>query len=72
MFRSRRSWAGLVGAVMGILAALYVSRSEAAPAEFRELRIGMLAEGAFPRDGARALLATVRELGICRGICRGD
>ncbi|MBI3348333.1 MAG: alpha/beta hydrolase [Burkholderiales bacterium] len=45
MFRSKRSWAGLFGAAVGILTALYVSRSEAAPAEFRDLRVEVVGQG---------------------------
>ena len=45
MFRSKRSWAGLFGAAVGILTALYVGRSEAAPVEFRDLRVEIVGQG---------------------------
>ena len=45
MFRSQRPWAGLFGALVGILTALYVGRSEAAPAEFRDLRVEVVGQG---------------------------
>ena len=45
MFRAKRSWAGLFGAAVGILTALYVSNSQAAPAEFRDLRVEVVGEG---------------------------
>ncbi|MDR7297366.1 pimeloyl-ACP methyl ester carboxylesterase [Pelomonas aquatica] len=45
MSRSKRSWAGLFGAAIGILTALYVARSEAATAEFRDLRIEVVGDG---------------------------
>ncbi len=45
MSRSKRSWAGLFGAAVAIATALYVSRSEAAPVEFRDLRVEVVGEG---------------------------
>ncbi|MFG6430054.1 alpha/beta fold hydrolase [Roseateles sp. LYH14W] len=45
MSRSTRSWAGLFGAAVGILTALYVSNSQAAPVEFRDLRVEVVGEG---------------------------
>jgi len=45
MFRAKRSWAGLFGAAVGILTALYVSNSQAAPVEFRDLRVEVVGQG---------------------------
>jgi pimeloyl-ACP methyl ester carboxylesterase len=45
MFKSKRSWAGLFGAAVGILTALYVSNSQAAPSEFRDLRVEVVGQG---------------------------
>jgi pimeloyl-ACP methyl ester carboxylesterase len=45
MSRSKRSWAGLFGAAVGILTALYVSNSQAAPVEFRDLRVEVVGQG---------------------------
>jgi pimeloyl-ACP methyl ester carboxylesterase len=45
MFRAKRSWAGLFGAAIGILTALYVSNGQAAPVEFRDLRVEVVGEG---------------------------
>ena len=48
MFCTKRSWAGLFGAAVGILTALYVSNSQAAPAapvEFRDLRVDVVGQG---------------------------
>lgn len=45
MFSSKRSWAGLFGAAVGILTALYVSNSQAAPVEFRDLRVDVVGQG---------------------------
>ena len=45
MFRSKRSWAGLFGAAVGILTALYVSSCHAAPVEFRDLRVDVVGSG---------------------------
>lgn len=45
MFSSKRSWAGLFGAAIGILTALYVSSSQAAPMEFRDLRVEVVGTG---------------------------
>lgn len=41
----KRSWAGLFGAAVAIVTALYVSRSEAAPTEFRDLRVEVVGQG---------------------------
>jgi pimeloyl-ACP methyl ester carboxylesterase len=45
MSRSKRSWAGLFGAAVGIATALWVSHSQAAPAAFRDLRVEVVGEG---------------------------
>jgi pimeloyl-ACP methyl ester carboxylesterase len=45
MFSSKRPWAGLFGAAVGILAALHVSSSLAAPEEFRDLRVEVVGRG---------------------------
>lgn len=45
MPRSQRSWAGLFGAAVGILTALYVSNGQAAPVEFRDLRVEVVGQG---------------------------
>ena len=45
MFRSQRSWAGLFGAAFALVTALHVSRSEAAPVEFRDLRVEVVGKG---------------------------
>ena len=45
MTRSTRSWAGLFGAAIGIVTALYVSNSQAAPVEFRDLRVEVVGQG---------------------------
>lgn len=45
MSRSKRSWAGLFGAAVGILTALYVGSSHAAPVEFRDLRVDVVGTG---------------------------
>ncbi len=45
MSSRKRSWMGLFGAAVGILTALYVGRSEAAPAEFRDLRVEVVGQG---------------------------
>lgn len=45
MSRSKRSWAGLFGAAVAIATALYVSHSEAAPVEFRDLRVEVVGQG---------------------------
>ena len=45
MPRSQRSWAGLFGAAVGILTALYVSNAQAAPVEFRDLRVEVVGQG---------------------------
>jgi len=45
MSRSKRSWAGLFGALVAILTALHVGRSQAAPAEFRDLRVEVVGQG---------------------------
>ncbi len=45
MPRKKRYWVGLFGAAVGILTALYVSRSEAAPVEFRDLRVEVVGQG---------------------------
>ncbi|WP_457418031.1 alpha/beta fold hydrolase [Roseateles sp. P5_E7] len=45
MFNSKRSWTGLFGAAIGILTALYVSNSQAAPVEFRDLRVEVVGQG---------------------------
>ncbi len=41
----KRSWAGLFGAAVGILTALYVSHAHAAPVEFRDLKVDVIGEG---------------------------
>lgn len=41
----KRSWMGLFGAAVGIATALYVSNSQAAPAEFRDLRVDVVGQG---------------------------
>lgn len=45
MLRSKPSWAGLFGAAVGILTALYVSNSQAAPVQFRDLRVEVVGQG---------------------------
>lgn len=45
MSRRNRSWAGLFAAAVGIATALYVSRSESAPVEFRDLRVEVVGTG---------------------------
>lgn len=45
MSSRKRSWAGLFGAAVAILTALYVGRSEAAPAEFRDLHVDVVGQG---------------------------
>ncbi|RZI99604.1 MAG: alpha/beta hydrolase [Rubrivivax sp.] len=42
---SKRSWMGLFGAAVAIATALYVSNSQAAPAEFRDLRVDVVGQG---------------------------
>jgi pimeloyl-ACP methyl ester carboxylesterase len=41
----KRSWMGLIGAAVAIATALSVSNSEAAPAEFRDLRVEVVGQG---------------------------
>lgn len=41
----KRSWMGLFGAAVGIVTALYVSSGEAAPVEFRDLRVEVVGSG---------------------------
>ena len=41
----KRSWMGLFGAAVGIATALCVGRGEAAPAEFRDLRVEVVGQG---------------------------
>lgn len=45
MVFSKRSWMGLFGAAVGIATALYVSNSQAAAAEFRDLRVDVVGQG---------------------------
>lgn len=45
MSHSKRSWAGLIGAAVGIATALFVSHGQAAPAEFRDLRVEVVGQG---------------------------
>lgn len=45
MIRSKRSLAGLFGAAVGIATALFVGRGEAAPVEFRDLRVEVVGQG---------------------------
>lgn len=45
MSSRKRSWMGLFGAAVGMLTALYVSHSQAAPVEFRDLRVEVVGEG---------------------------
>jgi len=45
MFRSKRSWAGLFGAAVGILTALSVGHTQAATTEFRDLRVEVVGQG---------------------------
>src|SRR5437868_10764616 len=45
MTSRKRSWAGLFGAAVGILTALYVSNSQAAPVEFRDLKVDVVGQG---------------------------
>jgi pimeloyl-ACP methyl ester carboxylesterase len=45
MTRNKRTWAGLFGAAVAIATALYVGRSEAAPADFRDLRVEVVGQG---------------------------
>lgn len=40
-----RSWTGLFAAAVGLVTALYVSSSQAAPAEFRDLRVEVVGQG---------------------------
>ncbi|KQV50686.1 hypothetical protein ASC95_15150 [Pelomonas sp. Root1217] len=42
---AKRSWMGLFGAAVAIVTALYVSNSQAAPAEFRDLKIDVVGQG---------------------------
>ena len=45
MFCSKRSWTGLLGAAVGVLTALYVSSTQAAPVDFRDLRVEVVGQG---------------------------
>ncbi|PTT88996.1 alpha/beta hydrolase [Pelomonas sp. HMWF004] len=45
MFNSTRSWAGLFGAAVGIATAMFVSGADAAPVEFRDLRVEVVGQG---------------------------
>lgn len=41
----KTTWTGLFAAAVGIATALWVGRSEAAPAEFRDLRVEVVGQG---------------------------
>lgn len=41
----KRSWAGLFAAAVGILTALHASQGQAAPAEFRDLKVDVVGQG---------------------------
>jgi len=41
----KRYWTGLFGAAVGILTALYVGNSQAAPVEFRDLKVEVVGQG---------------------------
>ena len=45
MSHSKRSWAGLIGAAVGIATALFAGHGQAAPADFRDLRVEVVGQG---------------------------
>ena len=45
MFRCKTSWTGLFAAAVGIATALFVGQGQAAPAEFRDLRVEVVGQG---------------------------